>query len=72
MEFYPSDLTSPPVPLVALIGKPDLHLSLGDYLRSQNVPRVHSIGIPDAHSAAGTLGEPGTFLRMERHFPRAL
>lgn len=57
MEFYPAELTSPPVPLVALIGKPELHISLGDYLRSQNVPRIHSIGISDAHSAAGTFGE---------------
>ncbi|EFN58956.1 hypothetical protein CHLNCDRAFT_137536 [Chlorella variabilis] len=56
MEFYPAELTSPPVPLVALIGKPELHISLGDYLRSQNVPRIHSIGISDAHSAAGTFG----------------
>jgi hypothetical protein len=56
MEQYPSELTSPPVPLVALIGKPELHPALGDFLRSQNVPRVHSIGIPDAHSTAGTFG----------------
>lgn len=57
MEFYPAELTSPPVPLVALIGKPELHVSIGDFLRTQNVPRVHSIGIQDAHSAAGTFGE---------------
>ena len=57
MEFYPAELTSPPVPLVALVGKPELHLSIGDFLRTQNVPRVHSIGIQDAHSAAGTFGE---------------
>jgi hypothetical protein len=57
MEFYPTELTSPPVPLVALIGKQELHLSIGDFLRTQNVPRVHSIGIQDAHSAAGTFGE---------------
>ena len=57
MEFYPAELTSPPVPLVALIGKQELHVSIGDFLRTQNVPRVHSIGIQDAHSAAGTFGE---------------
>ena len=58
MEFYPTELTSPPVPLVALIGgsTPELH-SIAEFLRTQNVPRVHSIGIADAHSAAGTFGE---------------
>lgn len=54
---YPAELTSPPVPLVALIGRPDLHLLIGDYLRTQNVPRILSLGLPDPLQAAAKFGE---------------
>lgn len=57
MDAYPSELTSPPVPLVALVGQPQLHVGIGDYLRTQSLPRLHAIGIADLHSAAGTFGE---------------
>ena len=57
MEQYPSELTSPPVPLVALCGKQELLRGVADYLRTQHVPRLHSIGVEDAHSMAGAFGE---------------
>lgn len=56
---YPPELTSPPVPLVALIGRPDLHLLLGDYLRTQNTPRLMAIGLPDPLQAPAKFGERG-------------
>ena len=53
---YPPELTSPPVPLVALLGRPDLHLLIGDYLRNQNVPRIVAIGLPDPLQAPAKYG----------------
>ncbi len=58
MESYGAELTSPPLPLVALIGPPELLPPLADYLRTQHAPRLQSLGVPDAHSAAGAFGEP--------------
>ena len=57
MEVYPPEPTSPPVPLVALIGRPDLHILIGDFLRTQNSPRVLSLGMPDPLQAAARLGK---------------
>lgn len=56
MDAYPAELTSPPVPLAALVGRADRVRPLADYLRSQHAPRMHSIGVEDAHSVAGTFG----------------
>lgn len=56
MEAYPPELTSPPLPLVALIGAPELLPPIADYLRTQHAPRLNALGIPDAHSAAGAFG----------------
>lgn len=58
MESYGADLTSPPLPLVALVGPPEALPPLADYLRTQHAPRLQSLGVPDAHSAAGAFGEP--------------
>lgn len=75
MEAYSPELTSPPVPLVALCGKQELLRPIADYLRTQHVPRVHSIGIEDAHSAAGAFGEAGgrraaAWTSCRRHYLR--
>ena len=59
MESYGAELTSPPLPLVALIGPPELLPPLADYLRTQHAPRLQSLGVPDAHSAAGASGACG-------------
>ena len=59
MESYGAELTSPPLPLVALIGPPEALPPLADYLRTQHAPRLQSTGVPDAHSAAGAFGELG-------------
>lgn len=56
MEAYPPELTSPPLPLVALVGAPELLPPIAEYLRTQHAPRLHALGIPDAHSAAGAFG----------------
>ena len=51
------ELTSPPVPLVALIGAPELLPAIADYLRTQHLPSLHCLGLTAAHSAAGSFGE---------------
>lgn len=56
MEAYPAELTSPPVPLVALCGPKELLHPLGDYLRTQHVPRINAVGVEDAHSVASKFG----------------
>lgn len=57
MEGHLSALMAPPVPLVALVGRPDLHASVGGFLQTQHKPPMQSLGIADPHSAPGSLGE---------------
>ena len=57
VEGHLSALMEPPVPLVALVGRPDLHASIGGFLQTQHKPAIQSIGIADPHSAPGALGQ---------------
>lgn len=54
MEEYPEELLTPPVPLVALLGVPQLHAQMAEFLASQQ-PAMAALSIPDP-SDAGVLG----------------
>jgi len=52
MNFYPPELTTPPLPLVALLGRSDMHASIREFLRSQQKPPVNTISAADpAHAS---------------------
>ena len=57
MEYYPSELVTPPLALVALLGCAELHSTVGEFLRSQHRPPINSIGLADPQSAARLFGE---------------
>lgn len=57
MDCYPPELVTPPLALVALLGCPELHSSVGEFLRSQHRPPINSIGLADPQSASRLLGE---------------
>lgn len=57
MEFYPAELATPPLALVALLGLPDLHSKIGNYLRSNHRPPINSISIPETSGAGRVFGE---------------
>jgi hypothetical protein len=59
MQGLPPELSSPPVQLVALVGRPDLHVAIGEFLRTQNTPRLQSIGIAEPAGLAAAIGEMG-------------
>lgn len=47
------------MPLVALVGCSELHMLLGDFLRTHAAPKIMSIGIMDPLQAAAKFGELG-------------
>jgi hypothetical protein len=57
MNFYPAELVTPPLALVALLGCPKLHPGVGEFLRSQQKPPINSLGVADPWSAARLFGE---------------
>jgi len=57
MQFYPAELVTPPLALVALLGCPRLHTGVGEFLRSQQKPPINSLGVADPWSAARLFGE---------------
>ncbi len=57
MNFYPAEVVTPPLALVALLGRPDLHAAAGEFLRSQHKPPINSIGVAEPASAARLFGE---------------
>lgn len=57
MNFYPSELITPPLALVALLGCPELHPEIGEFLRSQHKPPINSLGVADPWAAARLFGE---------------
>ena len=57
MDFYPTELVTPPLALVALLGYPDVHSTVGEYLRSQHRPPINSIGLAEPQSAVRFFGE---------------
>ena len=57
MNFYPPELVTPPLALVALLGCPKLHAAIGEYLRSQQKPPINSLGVAEPWAAARLFGE---------------
>ncbi|DBA90115.1 TPA: hypothetical protein ACH3X1_003431 [Trebouxia sp. C0004] len=57
MDYYPPELVTPPLALVALLGCPELHSTVGEFLRSQHRPPINSIGLADPQSASRLFGE---------------
>lgn len=56
MDFYPPELVTPPLSLVALLGCGDLHNTVGEYLR-QHRPPINSIGLAEPQSAIRFFGK---------------
>lgn len=56
MESYPADLVTPPLALVALLGTPELHTPLKDFLRVHQRPPVNSMTLEDPMGAAKFFG----------------
>jgi hypothetical protein len=56
MNFYPAEVVTPPLALVALLGRPDLHPAAGEFLRSRHKPPINSIGVAEPASAARLFG----------------
>ncbi|XP_057541354.1 uncharacterized protein LOC130820120 [Amaranthus tricolor] len=46
MEEYPEELRTPPVPLIALVGCPELHSTISSHLHSEKPP-INTLALPD-------------------------
>lgn len=57
MDYYPAELATPPLALVALLGCPDLHAIVGEFLRAAHKPPINSLGIAEPTMAARLFGE---------------
>lgn len=57
MNFYPADMATPPMGLVALLGCPEVHTPVREYLRTKHRPMINAIAISDPFSASRVLGE---------------
>ena len=62
MESYPAELVTPPLALVALLGSPELHAALSEFLRSHHKPPINSIGVADPLAVGRVFGEHGLIL----------
>lgn len=56
MQYYPPELATPPLALVALLGCPELHSTVGEFLRSTHRPPINSIGVGNPTSASRLFG----------------
>ena len=57
MDYYPSELVTPPLALVALLGCPESHSTVGEFLRSQHRPPINSIGLAEPQSVIRFFGK---------------
>ena len=57
MQFYPQELITPPLTLVALLGKAELHSAVGEFLRAQYKPPINSVGLADPQHASRLFGK---------------
>eukprot|EP00884_Botryococcus_braunii_P005388 jgi/Botrbrau1/14850/Bobra.0326s0004.1 len=57
MNFYPPELVTPPLALVVFLGCPEVHSSVGEFLRSHHKPPMNSLGVADPLSAPRLFGE---------------
>jgi hypothetical protein len=58
LDFYPSEVVTPPLALVALLGCPSLHGRVGEYLRAAQKPPINSLGVADPSAAPRLFGAP--------------
>ncbi len=56
MDFYPAEVATPPLALVALLGCQSLHGIIGEFLRAAQKPPINSLGIGDPAMAARVFG----------------
>ena len=57
MDYYPAELVTPPLALVALLGCSELHSTVGEFLRSQHRPPINSIGLAEPQNAIRFFGK---------------
>ncbi|KAK9839808.1 hypothetical protein WJX81_003235 [Elliptochloris bilobata] len=57
MEYYASEVVTPPLALVALLGCPALHGRVGEYLRAAQKPPINSLGVAEPSAAPRLFGE---------------
>lgn len=48
MNHYPPELRTPPLPLVALVGSPELHREAGAFFSQTLRPPIVSVGVAEA------------------------
>ena len=56
MDGYPAELVTPPLALVALLGSPELHAPVGEFLRSHHKPPINSVGVADPLAVGRLFG----------------
>ena len=56
LSYYPAEVATPPLALVALLGCPGLHGAVGEFLRAAHKPPINSLGIADPAMAGRLFG----------------
>lgn len=56
LEYYASEVVTPPLALVALLGCPALHGRVGEYLRAAQKPPINSLGVAEPAAAPRLFG----------------
>ena len=64
MECYPAELVTPPLALVALLGSPELHAPVGEFLRSHHKPPINSVGVADPLAVGRIFGALGSLQQL--------
>ena len=60
LAHYASEVVTPPLALVALLGCPGLHGRVGEYLRAAQKPPINSLGVAEPSAAPRLFGVPLT------------
>eukprot|EP00250_Pteridium_aquilinum_P016026 c22902_g1_i1 orf=394-4026(-) len=55
-ELYPEELRTPPMPLAALVGLPELHSTISSYLHKESLP-INTLALPDFSKIAVLAGK---------------
>lgn len=56
MEAYPAEIVTPPLALMALLGCPEMHASMHEYLRAHHKPPINSVGVPNPLDVGRVFG----------------
>ncbi|KAK9789561.1 hypothetical protein WJX73_006387 [Symbiochloris irregularis] len=57
MDAYPAEIVTPPLALMALLGCPELHAQMHEYLRSHHKPPINSVGVANPLDVGRVFGE---------------